>query len=655
MHMQSSMKRGFLTLAALLCCLGARADEGMWMVNAISRALEAQMQQKGLELSAGDIYNEERGCLCDAIVSLDFGCTGSFISPEGLLVTNHHCAYGDVHALSTPEHNYLEDGFWAMDRSEEIAIKGKKAYLLHRIIDVTDEVCALKEQEAGSGKSTGLRRLSWIMEKRYATAGYEASLSSMWAGSRYYMALYEVYDDVRLVAAPPVSIAAFGGDVDNWEWPQHKCDFALYRIYKDGVPLNPRRHLQISRSGYAPGDFAMVIGYPGRTDRYSSSAKISFEQNVSLPISNRIRGRQMEIIRRWMDADPAVRLKYADKYFSLSNVQELNEGQVACYKKDGVARRKRRLERKMRCCDSLSRAIKAKYDDISDVQRGEIYYRETLVRGCGLNLICLKLKNNVSGLDMDKEYAALDMRVERDLFRYSIEEFYENVPEKYLGPFQKELKSRFGSDYDAMAAHLWLERHITREDDLMRFFTDINATAFTSVQKEIEQGVSATELGREYTRALYEGLRQRGIEQYPDANSTMRLTFGTVKNFRRGCRKVPWQTCASGILAKEDTTAHDFCLRSDWRSLLRDSADAAALPVNFITDNDITGGNSGSPVLNARGEIIGLAFDGNKESLSSNAFFTASGNRCVCVDIRFVLWTLEHYAKMEGILSEIGE
>lgn len=649
------MKRAFLTLAALLCCLLARADEGMWLVNAISRALEAQMQQKGLELSSGDIYNEESGGLCNAIVSLDFGCTGSFISSEGLLVTNHHCAYGDVHALSTPEHNYLEDGFWAMSRSEEIAIKGKKAYLLHRIIDVTDEVGALKEQEAAAGKSTGLRRLSWIMEKRYAAqTGYEASLSAMWAGERYYMALYDVYDDVRLVAAPPVSIAAFGGDVDNWEWPQHKCDFALYRVYKDGAPLNPRRHLQISRSGYVPGDFAMVIGYPGRTDRYSSSYKVEFEQNLSLPISNRIRGRQMEILRHWMDADPAVRLKYADKFFSLSNVQELDEGQVDCYKKYGVVRCKRREERKMHGCDSLLQAIKARYRDISDVQRGEIYYRETLVRCGGLNLICLKLKNNVSGLNLEKEYAALDMRVERDLFRYCIEEYFENEPDKYLGAFQKELKSRFGSDYDAMAEYLWLDRPVTREDGLFRFFTDINASAFASVQRELEQGVTVNELEHRYTRALYQNRQQRGLEQYPDANFTMRLTFGTVKSFRRGCKKVPWQTCASGILAKEDTAAHDFCLKSDWRCLLCDSCDAA-FPVNFITDNDITGGNSGSPVLNARGEIIGLAFDGNKESLASNASFTAAYNRCVCVDIRFVLWTLEHYAKMDGILAEIGE
>ena len=252
------------------------ADEGMWMINAINEALEKKMQERGLALSAEEIYNAEAegASLSDAVVSLDFGCTGSMISRQGLLITNHHCAYSDVHSISTPDHNFLEDGFWAMKSSEETNIPGKKGWFLKTVIDVTDEVNAMLAEAEAEGRHLGFRKLSWELEKKYkAATGYEASLASMWAGSQYWLSLYEVYSDVRLVAAPPVSFAAFGGDIDNWEWPQHKCDFALYRIYTapdgspadyspENVPLVPSAVLYISLDGYRPGDFTMVIGYP---------------------------------------------------------------------------------------------------------------------------------------------------------------------------------------------------------------------------------------------------------------------------------------------------------------------------------------------------------------------------------------------------------
>ena len=238
------MKRKLIAGAAalLLGSLTAAADEGMWMVHAISRALEADMQARGCRLSAGEIYNADApgAALCDAVVSLDFACTGSIISDEGLLITNHHCAFADIHALSSNEHNYLEEGFWAMLREQEMPIPGKNALFLRKVIDVTEEVEALSRKLADEGKPAGMRKLSAIMEKRYSGNGLQASLESMWAGSKYYLCLYEVYSDIRLVAAPPLCIAAFGGDIDNWEWPQHKCDFAMYRIYcaPDGSPAS---------------------------------------------------------------------------------------------------------------------------------------------------------------------------------------------------------------------------------------------------------------------------------------------------------------------------------------------------------------------------------------------------------------------------------
>mgnify|MGYP003306284108 FL=1 len=350
----------FITLFILAVLFGSQnliADEGMWMINALDKALEKNMKKRGLKLSAREIYNAdaEGATISDAIVSMEFGCTGSMISENGLLITNHHCAYGDVHALSTPEHNYLEEGFWAMKSEEEVNIKGKTVYYLKKVLDVTDEVNALKEEYAAQGKKLGGRKMSYIMETKYnKESGMETMFSSMWSGSKYYMAFYEVYKDVRLVAAPPVSSAAYGGDTDNWEWPQHKCDFAMYRVYtapdgspatysKDNVPMKPKATLKISLDGYKAGDYAMVIGYPGRTNRYSCSYETDFNENIKLPISNRLRGEQMDIIEKWMNIDPQVRLLYADYYFGLSNVQKLYGGEVQCFGRFDVVGQKAAL------------------------------------------------------------------------------------------------------------------------------------------------------------------------------------------------------------------------------------------------------------------------------------------------------------------------
>ena len=305
------MKRTLLAVAlATFMCASASADEGMWMVNAISRALVQKMQAEGCLLDGSDIYDADKVSLSDAIVSLDFGCTGSMISEKGLLITNHHCAYADVHALSTPEHNYLEDGFSADFMDQEIYIPGKRAFFLQNVIDVTDEVEELIREETEEGRKFGMRHISAVIEERYnRQTGLNASLSHMWAGEKYYLALYKVYTDIRLVAAPPVSIAAFGGDIDNWEWPQHKGDFAMYRIYtapdgspakysEDNVPLKSTKKLEISLDGIKEGDFTMVIGYPGKTSRYSSAPKVNSLVNVTMPAATKVRKANMDITKK---------------------------------------------------------------------------------------------------------------------------------------------------------------------------------------------------------------------------------------------------------------------------------------------------------------------------------------------------------------------
>lgn len=671
-------KRLFITLLLALCILpGARADEGMWLVQCLDRALEKNMQARGLKLGAREIYNEEAGGLADAIVSLGFYCSGSMISEDGLMITNHHCAYSDVAALSTPEHNYLEDGFWAHSRADEIPIPELNFYFLRKVLDVTDEVKALKEELTAQGKPAGSRRISFVMENRYREAyGLEAGLYGMWAGTKYYMCLYDVYSDVRLVGAPPVTVAAFGGDEDNWEWPQHKADFALYRIYKDGEPLHPRRYLTISRKGYKEGDFAMVIGYPGATQRYASAAEIQQKIYVERPAENRLRRGQMEITRKWMDADPAIRMKYSNHFFSLSNVGELYEGEEACVHRFDVVSRRRVFEEGFRAFSSDNARIldqlDAEYASISAIEQQKVYYRETLVRSCMAARTLMRMGSAQKDLAQQRKILAqglaeLDARLEKEMLAFSVKEFLSNMDPKYFKPIHKELLERFGKDYDAMAAWLWDNSCLAQaglkpdaevaaafkggidEDPLYRYIRELSIADLNNAEKHVVESLPL--LKQEYTRAMYKYRQALGQVQYPDANSTMRLSYGRVLPLRpRDGVYTHWQSTARGLREKYDPLKYDFCYPTKWKYLLP----PPDFPVNFLTDNDITGGNSGSPVLNANGELIGLAFDGNKESLASNYEAVPGYNMCVCVDIRYVLWVIQYLGRQDYILQEIG-
>ncbi len=688
-------------LAALIGCQSAFADEGMWMIHAIDSALEKKMQERGLELAAGEIYNADApgATIADAVVSMEFGCTGSIISDQGLLITNHHCAYGDIHRLSTPQHNYLEEGFWAMRSDEEVNITGKKVYSLKRVLDVTDEVISFRNEQERLGKPTGMRKISYLLEKSYTEeTGLEALLSSMWDGSKYYMALYEVYSDVRLVAAPPVSSAAFGGDVDNWEWPQHKCDFAMYRVYtapdgspaeysEENVPMKPKVKLEISLDGYRAGDYTMVIGFPGSTNRYSSSFETDFNETLKHPISNGIRGKQMEIIKGWMDRDPAVRLKYSDYYFGLSNVQELFSGEVECLGRFGVVGKKEALEKELQewieaspervlRWGNLLNDLKTKYLSVREEERNVGYFRETVTRGTRLIRVCYR-KNPQA---MMKEYDAIDLRVEKDLFKFGLKEFYENVDPAMIGEYHKNLLKEH-PDYEELAEHLWNNSVLTDEDavrqlaaegktvaectgdPLFRFFQEMKTKNFNDAIVRAEGEPRRSALNREYTHALYQMRLDKGIAQYPDANSTMRITYGTVGGLEpRDGVVCDWKTTPAGILEKYNPSDYDFSLDERQLSLYKEGdwgrwgfgPAGRDMYVDFLTDNDITGGNSGSPVLNSRGQLIGLAFDGNKESLSSDLWCVPEYNKCVCVDIRWILWTLDRYAGMSRIIEELG-
>lgn len=720
------MKRMYLaalTLAGVLLGQAAAfADEGMWLIQDINAALEKKMQERGLKLSAGEIYNADApgAAVSDAIVSLGFYCTGSIISDQGLLITNHHCAYSDVFALSTPEHNYLEEGYWAVRSDQELPIPDKQVFFLKRVLDVTAEVQNLRKELSEKGLPCGMRRVSHIMESRYKkNTGKEAYLNSMWAGVKYYMALYDVYEDLRLVAAPPVSVAAFGGDTDNWEWPQHKCDFAMYRVYmspdgkpakysSDNVPLKPLRKLDISLDGYKPGDYTMVIGYPGRTNRYASSLETDYQERVTLPIANELRRNQMEIMRRWMDADPAVWLKYSDTFFGLSNIGEMQEGEAACLKRFGVKAIKESEEKDLQAWIEADPARKARwgslmsdlqkmYDETEAVERNKAYFRETFFRGTIIGRTIMRMNSARGKFKPMKKFlmrgiSETDPRVERDLLEYSVSQYFTNIDTSLFGPYQRELSAKFGTDFKAMTDYIWEGTMVAsrekaeafnnpaqfNDDRLKKLLLDVSILDFNKTDDDMNLRNRILALNKEYTQALYEMRSDKGIAQYPDANSTMRITYGTVGPIEpHDGVWCSWQTSTNGIIEKYDAENRDFKPSDAFMSMLesRDwgrwavkmpssdkkaapapvgSAPAGTMPADFLTDNDITGGNSGSPVLNAEGKVIGLAFDGNKESLASDLYAVPGYNKCVCVDIRYILWTLDKYAGMSRIIEELG-
>ena len=687
--------RLFLTAVALMIGATAFADEGMWMIQDINEALEKNMRVRGLKLAANEIYNDEAPgtAVSDAVVSIGFYCTGSVISDQGLIITNHHCAYSNIAKLSTPEHNYLEDGFWAMTSEEEIPIEGETVFFLKKVFDVTEEVKGIMKEFRTNGKPFGIRKISAIMEKRYKEAtGMECILSSMWAGEKYYMSVYKTYTDLRLVAAPPQSIGYFGGNQDNWTWPRHNCDFTIYRIYEDGKPVTREKSLKVSLAGYHPGSFAMVIGYPGRTNRYTSSAEINYQEKINLPISNAIRGGQMSIIRKWMDADPTVRMKYSEWFFSLSNIQENNDGMAKCFRRFWVKDEKIEQEKEMQkwidaapnrkaMWETLIPDLKAIYSDTESVERDKVFFRETMFRGTFISRYMLRA-GNVSSVERAKEtlregFAATDARVEKELLEYACKEYFENLEFSYFGKFQVKMLDRFGDDYKAMAEYIWNKSVISslsridgiqsvdevKNDPLRRILTDTPVTTFNNRKDQLEKRQRVNKLGKEYKKALYWMRLHKDVEQYPDANSTMRITYGTVGGLQpNDAVWYNWYTTPEGILQKYNPDDHDYILKDRHKYLLEKGRwgrwgtrvdGRRTMIVDFMTDNDITGGNSGSPVLNAKGELIGLAFDGNLESLASDASYTEGYNKCINTDIRYVMWVLDKYAGMKRIVKEV--
>ncbi|MDE6864661.1 MAG: S46 family peptidase [Alistipes sp.] len=718
------MKRTFLfTLLLAFTAPFAVADEGMWMIQQLP---SRQMKACGVKIPAEAIFRDGAPVLAGAVVAIDGGVgTGSMISHEGLLITNHHVAYSDICDLSPAEHNYLETGFWARTHADELPVKGKTVSFLRRVEDVTAEATELRAQMEAAGRwgSMGMRRLYADLEKRHAAdTPYEVSCAAMWGGRKFYMYYYEVYRDVRLVGAPPVSIGAFGGDIDNWGWPQHKGDFALYRVYADrdghpadyspdNLPLDPAQVLTVATGGVHDGDCTMIIGFPGRTSRYTSSYGIAERQEVKNPIVVADRHVRMEVIKRHMEQRPDVRMKYSDAYFSLSNFADLAKWENTCLRRFDVAEKRRAEEHELAAWiaadpertaayGGLLPSLREGYAARREAVRHLNHFRESWLGPSEALLVGNRISSYLARLDRlkrdtldinSKDASGVrsnsgrlrrnyDAATDRELLARMLVCFTDSVPRNLWGDGLREMYDAAGGDAARLAynafdrsicsdaerfdAYFAQNRAVAeiRRDPLVRLTESVPIHRFVGAVDRAEKtsGHLISRLESRYHQALYAFREAQGRPQYPNANSTMRLTYGHVRPVHPsdGIHCDARSTIA-GYTEKYDPTRYEFRVDDRMRDLIAAGTwghwgEKGTLPVNFLTDNDITGGNSGSPVLDKRGRLVGLAFDGNRESMACDLYFHPEHARTVCVDIRFVLWVIEQYAEANYLLDEIA-
>ncbi len=696
----------------------ARADEGMWLPIFIERLNYTDMQKMGLQLTPEEIYSVNHSSLKDAIAIFGGGCTSEVISDQGLLLTNHHCGYGSIQEHSSVEHNYLKDGFWSDSFEEELPNPGLTATFLIRIEDVTDEVlAAVNDEMTEKERMDAVRKISRELSNAAEEGShYNASVRSFFEGNEYYLFVYEVFRDVRLVGAPPSSIGKFGADTDNWMWPRHTGDFSIFRVYtdkdgkpaeysEDNIPLKPKHHLPVSLAGVEKGDFAMIMGYPGRTQRYMTSYGVKMALDVSNQTIVDIRDVKLKIMMEDMEADEAIRIQYASKYARVANYWKYYIGQTKGLKRLKVYDKKVALENRFRDWVDGSQErkdlygdalplIKEAYENIRKYELARIYQREAIMRGAeivGFANSFSRLKNAMEADEVDRE--KVDQQIERlkgrtmeyfkdynlptdkKLLAAMLEMYYENVPSEQQPDYLKEIHKKHKGDFKAYADKLFDKSIFATPERVDEFLADPSAKkiekdmAFQLAQAfedhydnkiDPEMTLAYDQLDRG-NRLFIAGLREMQPDKkfYPDANFTMRLTYGQVLDYYPAdAVHYDYFTTMKGIMEKEDPNNWEFVVPDKLKELYEAKdfgryGEGDVMKVCFLTNHDITGGNSGSPVINGNGELIGLAFDGNWEAMSGDIVFEPEIQRTINVDIRYVLFIIDKYAGCTRLIDEM--
>lgn len=705
--------------------LFVKADEGMWLPMLLGEATYKNMVECGIKLTPEQIYNANNSSLKDAIVALGGGfCTGEIISDQGLMMTNHHCGFGTIQANSSTENDYLTDGFWAMTKEQEIPADFG-VWFLNDISDVTDQVLEGVEDGMDEGERNSIIRKNMSALKTTASEGknkddFAVQVKSFYYGNLYYMFTYNIFNDVRLVGAPPSSIGKFGGDTDNWMWPRHTGDFTMFRVYadkenkpssysQDNKPLKPKHSLPVSIAGVQDGDYAMIMGYPGSTDRFLTSWGVKQAVDVEQPARVKIRGIKLDIMDQEMSKSQKVRIQYASKYARVSNYWKYFIGQSEQLVKNKVFDKKQKIENSFSAWYKSNGLDKTYSESLPLIENAlknsskytipKVYFQEAVV-GSELILFMLrnlsprtplfKALNSGEGVEDAKDnflkvaesfYKDYNATIDENTLAAILSLYANDVPKEFQPELLISLNDKYKGDFKKFASN-YFKKSPFKSYDLFKAWLTSDKLSVKMIEKDLVYQLKnefldvyrskvitpSSNFDTDYKKGMrlfVDGLQKMGMNKASDANSTMRFTYGNVLPYDPAdAVHYDFYTTLEGVMQKEVITKdknHEFYVPQRLKDLYNAKdfgpyarKEDGKLPVGFLSNNDITGGNSGSPVINSHGELIGTAFDGNWEAMSGDIYFEPNIQRTISVDIRYSLFIIDKYAGAKHLIDEMN-